>query len=201
MKTLTVFLRVAMLALFGSVFGGIPVGVAASRAPSPELVAAIKRLKIPGVIINLDERCVDIKGKICLDKGMLELVACTRGTKEHESIVAIEARSKHIHMALLLLGAEAGNPAMHRSPRGEDKRWLAIPPSGSGVGVFLLFPDKAGKLVEHPISEFITRSELWLRLEAPATKFRKQPIADSQRTRFSSPVHTSWTMVRGRGNT
>ena len=161
---------IAAVALYVSVFGGVPAGVAEekpargeteaaeSRAPSPELEAAIQKLKMPGVTINLKERCIDIEGKICLDKGMLELVACTKGSKEHESIVAIEARPMHIHTALLLLGAEAGNPAMRRAPRGEDKGWIDIPPSGSAVDVLLVFPDKAGKPAEHPISEFITRS-------------------------------------------
>jgi hypothetical protein len=170
MQTSTVLLRVTMLALLVSAFGGVPAdaaeekpvrgetAVAESRAPNPALEEAIKKLTLPGVAIDLKERCVDIEGKICLDKGMLELVVCTKGSKEHESIVAVAARPMHIHLALLLLGADAGNPAMRRAPRGEDERWIDIPPRGSAVDVLLVFPDKAGKPAEHPISEFITRS-------------------------------------------
>ncbi len=170
MQTSTVFLRVTMLALLVSAFGGVPAdaaeekqvrgetAAAESRVPNPALEEAIKKLKISGLAINLEERCVDIEGKICLEKGMLELVACTKGSKEHESIVAIAARPMHIHTALLLLGAEAGNPAMRRAPRNKDERWIDIPPRGSAVDVLLVFPDKAGKLTEHPISDFITRS-------------------------------------------
>jgi hypothetical protein len=137
---------------------GSETGAAENRHPNPALEAAIKRLKIPGVTINLEDRCVDIEGKICLDRGMLELVACTKGTKEHESIVAIDARPMHIHTALLLLGAEAGNPAMRRVDRGDGQGFVDVPPKGSAVSVLLVFPDKAGKLVEHAISEFITRA-------------------------------------------
>jgi hypothetical protein len=133
-------------------------GAAESRASNPALEESIRKLKMPGVRINLQERCVDIEGSICLDKGMLELVACTKGSKEHESIVAVEARPMHIHTALLLLGAEAGNPAIRRPPNGEDKRWIDIPPKGSAVDVLLVFPDKAGKPVEHPVREVITRA-------------------------------------------
>ena len=170
MQTSTVLLRVTMLALLVSAFGGVPAdaaeekpvrgetAVAESREPNPALEEAIKKLTLPGVAIDLKERCVDIEGKICLDKGMLELVACTKGSKEHESIVAVAARPMHIHLALLLLGADAGNPAMRRAPRGEDERWIDIPPRGSAVDVLLVFPDKAGKPAEHPISDFITRS-------------------------------------------
>lgn len=172
MQPSTVRLRLTLAWLIALAFGVAPIGAAEettvrretaapeSRAPSLELEAAVKKLKMPGVAINLKERCVDIDGVICLEKGMLELVACTKGSKEHESIVAITARPMHIHTALLLLGAEAGNPAMRRAPRDEGEGWIEIPPRGSGVDVLLVFPDKAGKMAEHRISEFITRSSI-----------------------------------------
>ena len=184
MQPLTVFLRVAMLALFVSAWCGVAAcagekkqsrgetGAAESRPPNPALEAAIKKLKMPGVAINLQERYVDIEGKICLDKGMLELVACTKGTKEHESIVAIEARPMHIHTALLLVGANPGNPAMRKPLDEQKERWIDLPPSGDAVKILLVFPDKAGKLAEHPISEFITRpsAESGVPREAAADK-------------------------------
>ncbi len=107
-------LRVTLAALIASAFGRASVGAAEdtrvrggtatpeSRTPSMEREAAVKKLKMPGVAINLEERCVDIEGMICLDKGMLELVACTKGSKEDESIVAIAARPMHIHTAFQL---------------------------------------------------------------------------------------------------
>lgn len=128
------------------------------RSPNSSLEAAIKNLKLPGVTINVEGRFVDIAGKVCLERGMLELVACTKGTKEHESIVAIEASAMHIHTALLLLGAEPGNPAMTKVPAGKNESWVNVPPSGWPVDVLLVFPDKTGKPAEHPISEFITRA-------------------------------------------
>ena len=72
--------------------------------------------------------------------------------------MVIAARPMHIHTALLLLGAKNGNPAM-RKPIDEQKtRWVHVPPRGDSVEVFLVFKNKEGKLVEHPISEFVTRS-------------------------------------------
>lgn len=171
MRLRSVSLRAALLSFSMAVFGGVSAPaaeerpacggdrLAEQRTPNPALEEAIKKLKMPGVAINLDERCVDIAGTICLDKGMLELVACTKGTKEHESIVAIEAQPMHIHTALLLLGARAGNPAILRPPLGEeDKGWIDLPPRGDAVEVLLVFPDKTGKPVAHPISKFITRA-------------------------------------------
>ena len=72
-----------------------------SAAEQPADEAARKNLVLPGLVINFQQRCVDIEATICLDEGMLELIACVKGNKEHESIVAIEARPMHIHTALL----------------------------------------------------------------------------------------------------
>lgn len=110
-------------------------------------------------MINFQERCVDLEGSICLDEGMLELIACTKQTKERESIVVVHAKPMHIHTALLLLGAQSGNPAMRR-PIGEGgTRWVDIPPRGDPVDVYLVFRNKEGKVVEHPIGDFVNRSD------------------------------------------
>ena len=62
----------------------------AAASPAPD--ALRKELRLPGLVINLEERCVDVESSVCLHEGTLELVACTKDSKEHESIVrAIEA--------------------------------------------------------------------------------------------------------------
>ena len=128
---------------------------AAKAVGIPNLEEAVKQLKLPGVEINLKEQCVDVASSICLVEGTLELIACTKDTKEHESIIVIEAISKHVHTALLLLGAIPGNPAMRKALDDEGTRWVDLPPRGGAVDVFLVFPDKTGKVVERPISDFI----------------------------------------------
>ena len=120
--------------------------------------AALEKLKLPGVKINLDERCVDVEATVCLDAGMLELVACSKDSKEHESIVAIEAKAMHVHTALLLLGAKSGSPAMRQQAAEDGAPWVDLPARGEPVGVYLVFKDAAGKLLEHPISDFICRA-------------------------------------------
>jgi len=127
---------------------------AAKSAPKPPF----KNVKLPGLVINFQERCVDLEGSICLDRGFLELIACTKGSKEHESIVAIEARPMHIHAALLLLGANPGNPATRRPIDEQGTRWIDVPPKGDPVDVYLVFKKREGKMVERPISDFVARS-------------------------------------------
>jgi hypothetical protein len=113
--------------------------------------------KLLGLIINSRGRCVDIEATICLDEGALELIACTKGSKEHESVIAVEARPSLIHTALLLLGARSGSPAMRRPANEEQTRWVDIPPTGDLIDVFLEFNNAEGKRVERPISDFIRR--------------------------------------------
>ena len=121
--------------------------------------ATRKNVKLPGLVIDFQKRCVDLEGSICLDRGLLELVACTKGSKEHESIVAIQARPMHIHAALLLLGAKPGNPAMRKPIDEQETRWIDVPPKGDPVDVYLVFKNREGKMVERPISRFVAPSE------------------------------------------
>lgn len=129
------------------------------KPPVATLAQALQALKLPGVVINPERRCVDIEASICLNQGALELIACTKDTKEHESIIVVAARPLHIHTALLLIGARNGNPAMRRAINEEQTRWVDLPPRGDLIEVLLEFKDSEGKLVERPISDFITRGD------------------------------------------
>lgn len=124
----------------------------------PGTVRSAEPVKLPGLEIDVEKRTIDVESEVCLDEGALELVACTKGTKEHESIVAVEARPIHIHTALLLLGVEAGNPAMRKAVDENQTRWVDLPPRGGAVEVFLVWKDQKNGLVERPISDFIVHS-------------------------------------------
>ncbi len=116
-------------------------------------------IKLPGMVIDLENRRIDLAATVCLDEGFLELVACTQGSKEHESIVAVAGRPMHIHTALLLLNANNGNPAMRKLVGETEKRWIDIPPRGDPIEAFFVFKDADGKMIERPVHDFITRSE------------------------------------------
>ncbi|QDS99035.1 YdjY domain-containing protein [Adhaeretor mobilis] len=53
-----------------------------------------------------------VDGYVTLQEGYLEMFACPVGTKEHESVVAVESRAFIIHTGLLALGAKPGNTAI-----------------------------------------------------------------------------------------
>jgi len=118
-----------------------------------------KPVRLPGIVVHPHEGYLDLKSTVCLEDGMLELIACVKGSKEHESVVAVEARPMHIHAALLVLGAESGHPAIRRPLNEEQTRWIDLPPRGDRVKVSLVVKDEAGKEVERPIGDFVTRTE------------------------------------------
>ena len=128
--------------------------------PNPTPLSQFALPELQGMSVNLEEWCVDVDAYICLKKGVLELIACTKASKEHESIVAVESTAKHIHTALLLLGAEAGSPARRKPVNDEKNAWMDVPPSGAPVDVFLVFDnEESAKPVEKPINEFITQED------------------------------------------
>ena len=110
---------------------------------------------LPHVTINTTEKSVDVDALVALHKGKLELVACTVGTKEHESVVAIRASAKHVHLMLVLAGAKEGNPYMREALDDTNTRWRDVPATGHSIEVSLVFEDDSGEMVEHPISHFI----------------------------------------------
>ncbi len=131
------------------------VNAAPATKPVSKLEDALKKLKLPGVTINLKERCVDVDATICLDEGALELIACTKDTKEHESLIAVEATPKNIHTALLLIGAKPGNPAMQKPTNKEKTQWMHVPPRGGPVDISIVYKNKQGKEAERPIRDFL----------------------------------------------
>ncbi len=129
-----------------------------AAAKTPETKAPPK-LQLPGITLNVEQHCVDVDATICLEKGALELIACTKKTKEHESMVVVDARPMHIHTALLLLGAKNGSPASRRLIDEATRQWVDIPPQGDPIGVFLVVKNAEGKMIERPIGDFISRSD------------------------------------------
>lgn len=128
--------------------------------PKPDAPAA-DQVELPGIEIDSKNKRVDVSAKVALDDGLLELIACISDSKEHESLVVIDAAPVHIHAALLLIGAENGHPAMVKPANEEKTEWLHLPPRGDEIAVSLVYPDPENKekMIERPISDFLKRAE------------------------------------------
>ena len=60
--------------------------------------------------LDKEKKQVITGGRICLDRGGLEMFICPDRTKEHESVISVRAKSFQIHATLLALGLKPGKP-------------------------------------------------------------------------------------------
>lgn len=107
---------------------------------------------LPHVAVDLERGFVDVDTTVVLrEKGWLELLACLPGTREHESILVVEALPSHIHLALVMLGLEPGQPMQWRM---EGERVKTERPRGPAVTVSIV-EQHDGREVEVPVSRWI----------------------------------------------
>jgi hypothetical protein len=134
---------------------------ATSRAASQPAAAGatgVKTVKpFPGVtaIIDADDPSrsrIELKAYTCLDAGWLEQVACMPGTREHESLMVVDAKPSQVHAALLMAGFEPGKPGRWTY---ENQKFGAIDPTGDKVAIVVRYVDKEGKTIEHDVGKWI----------------------------------------------
>jgi hypothetical protein len=127
----------AAAAAFSAVFG-----CSAADAPS------LKRLsKTDAVWLDEDRKELVVGGTVVLDRGPLELFACPKGTKEHEAVMAVDAKAQIVHAGLLALGLEPGRPVSF------DPEYA--PATGPVVKIRMRWKGKDGKVAETPAQDWI----------------------------------------------
>lgn len=92
----------------------------------------------PGVRIDWTKRTVEVDARVVLREGLIELFACTPGTREYESIVVVRGSPTHVYQAMGLVGLEAGSPV-----RYDEKRQRLLPPTGQALDILVRYR-KAG---------------------------------------------------------
>ena len=100
------------------------------------------------VWIDPKNKRVVMDGVVCLRAGTLEMLVCLKGTKEHESIIAVDTKAFAVHAALLAVGAKAGTPVRFQ-PKYQ-------PATGTPVDITLIWKDEKGK-------EHHARAQDWIR--------------------------------------
>ena len=113
--------------------------------PKPEGAKAMP--KPHRVWIDTHRKQVFVDGYVSLNEGLLEMFACTSGTKEHESIVAVYCSAQIVHAALLAVGAEVGHP-VRWDPEFE-------PPTGTEIAIEVRWLDGAGKWKSMPAQRWL----------------------------------------------
>lgn len=109
----------------------------AAAGAKEEASGIVRMTKDYDLWIDPKRKLVIVDGQVCLREGQLEMFACPKGSKEHESIVSVNCKPQFVHAALEAIGAQAGKPVSF------DPAYR--PASGPIVEVYVLWQDEAGK--------------------------------------------------------
>jgi hypothetical protein len=137
----------------GSKTGDAKPGLSTPDSPNPastkpDVVREQTSLNKSGTVqIDLKGKRLLVQSEVVLREGLLEMLACLKQTKEHESILGVDAKAQLIHAGLVALGAEVGHPAKF-VPEYQ-------PASGQRIDIFLTWTDAAGKLHRDPAQSWI----------------------------------------------
>lgn len=131
----------------------------AAEAPETETPSAEEKLpdhlvrlsKTRDVWLDKKRRAVIIDGEVCLREGQLEMFACPKGTKEHESVVSLNCLPQEVHAGLLALGAKSGTPVKF------DPEYA--PATGDIVDIYILWKDAEGKRHQVRAQEWIKHAK------------------------------------------
>lgn len=110
------------------------------------------------VLIDRANSKLLLKSEVCLREGILEMLLCGKQTKEHESILTLDAKAAVIHAGLLALGAQPGRPVRFQ-PEYQ-------PPQGDKIEIFVSWEDEQGKMHRRRAQEWV-RSVTYRYFEAP----------------------------------
>ena len=101
--------------------------------------------------IDMKNKEVIVAGRVAVQTGHLEMFACPSGTKEHESVVAVDAPARFVHMALLAVGARPGKPVSY------DPKYRAA--TGSTVEIEIVWRNVAGKIMRVRAQEWVNNAK------------------------------------------
>ncbi len=134
-------MRCAVSALAVLVMFAVPLAVFAA-APEAKPAAGEQPVVIrtlPGIVVDTKAREVRLEGLVCRQRGALELLVCSQGTREHESVVVIKAKPSHVTFALALLGLQPGKPGF------ATEGGAFSPPAGDVVDITCRFSIPRGE--------------------------------------------------------
>lgn len=121
-----------------------------AAAPAATDGAPVALNKAGTVLLDKKNKRVLLKTHVVLQKGALEMLICKKQTKEHESILSIDAQAYVIHTGLLALDAKPGTPFRI------DTEYHA--PTGQKIDIFLNWTDGEGKAHREPARSWIRQA-------------------------------------------
>ena len=111
------------------------------------------------VWIDPANKRVVLDGVVCLREGQLEMLACVKGTKEHESILAVDTKAYAVHAGLLAVGAQAGTPVQFQP--------AYKPATGTEIDINLIWTDKNGQVHRDRAQDWVRNVQTGKPMEYP----------------------------------
>lgn len=102
------------------------------------------------VLLDVKGKRVLLKTHVALRQGALEMFCCLKQTKEHESILSLDAKAYVVHTALVALNAKPGAPVRFNP----DYQ----PPTGQKINIFVNWTDEKGKAHRVPAQSWVRQS-------------------------------------------
>jgi hypothetical protein len=102
------------------------------------------------VLLDKKGNRVLLKTHVVLRQGALEMLCCLKQTKEHESILSLDAKAYVVHTGLLALNAKPGKPFHF------DTEYH--PPTGQKIDIFLNWTDDEGKAHRVPARSWVRQT-------------------------------------------
>lgn len=113
-----------------------PAGEKPAEKPIVDAAGLVKLAKNHDVWLDPKRKAIIVDGEVCLREGQLEMFACPKGTKEHESVISLNCIPEQVHAGLLAVGAKQGTPVQF------DPEYK--PATGQIIDIFILWKDEKG---------------------------------------------------------
>jgi hypothetical protein len=123
---------ILLISMRGNIFAqsqGAISGAPGDTSQNPLKKIGDDQYQLGNIKIDSKNRVLTIPGKINMQKGMIELLACAPGGKTHETVVVMDVVPYHLQVALILLGL---NYIGGLSVQGDT-----LTPKGDSVDVFV----------------------------------------------------------------
>jgi hypothetical protein len=127
-----------------------PEGGGTQRAPRPPAAGPDGIVRFPSLRVKTREGYLEADGRVCLQRGLIEVFACTPYGKVHEAVLVLDCRPEHLHAGLLLLGMKE-TPGQVHELGGQGAL------AGERASVLVSWTED-GKVVERPAEELLLDS-------------------------------------------
>ncbi len=127
-------LTISAILLLGLCRGSFAQDAAQASSDDPPITKIDDNVfRIGKLVVDGNKHEVTLGGWVNMSEGMIELLACAPGGKQHESVLVFDVEPFHLQIALLLLGLQFGGTLQYQGDPAT--------PCGDSVDIFVEWND------------------------------------------------------------